>query len=112
MSLQHGPVFWEVYLGYHIGERISGPLVGTAPWTTYLETLWSLDGLWGVMLLSGLVLHVALDRGWTQRLISAAAMLTLIVVHASSTRLYHYFLPVVVLASVATAFAVQRHQQR
>jgi 4-amino-4-deoxy-L-arabinose transferase-like glycosyltransferase len=111
MTVTHGHSFWEVFLGYHVLDRAGGALVGAEPVTFYGETLWRLDGGFGVLLLSGLVAAVALRRSLTTALVVGTACVTLAAIHLSSTRLYHYLMPVIPLAAVALTVAAARRRE-
>jgi len=111
MTVAHGGVFWEVFLGYHVLDRAGGALVGQEPWTIYLETLWALDGLLGLGLLLGLVLAPVVRRSTFTALVAGTAWVTLIAIHGSSTRLYHYLMPVIPLAAICVAVLASRRRE-
>ena len=120
MSARHGADFWNTYLSYHVIGRASSALVGEDDPLVYLRLLAEQDGLVaGIMALGVLMacLRLAirprplspgpLALGW----IVAAILVTLVTLHLASTRLFHYLLPVVPLAAVATAASVDRVPQ-
>jgi len=111
MTVQHGGLFWEVFLGYHVMDRAEHALVGMAPLTMYVETMWALDGVLGLLLLLGLVGMVVWRRSVVSALVVGTAVVTLLAIHVSSTRLYHYVMPVVPLAAVAVAVLASRRRE-
>ncbi len=114
MTVRHGAAFWEVYLGYHVTERVGSALVGAPDASYYLTTALELDPLLTPVLLAGGLL--AIWTWWTTRadaapdaplgLVLGAAGLTLVAIHLAGTKLFHYLLPVVPLAAVATVAAL------
>lgn len=110
MTLAHGEVFWEVFLGYHVVARAGESLVGQAPWTVYLETLWELDGVLGVVLLLSVPAVVLVRRNVVTVSVATLAVVTLVTIHLASTRLYHYVMPVIPLAAVCLAIAASRRR--
>lgn len=111
MTMAHGQGFWEVFLGYHVVERAGGALVGADPMSLYLDTLWQLDGAFGALLLVGLLAALTVRRGVTTALVVGTAGVTLVVIHLSSTRLYHYLMPVIPLAAVALTIAAAKRKE-
>jgi 4-amino-4-deoxy-L-arabinose transferase-like glycosyltransferase len=110
MTFRYGGTFWESYLGYHVLARAGSSLVpGDGP-LTYATLAWQEDGMTSVLLLVGLAFGTWL---WHRRKDSCDALtlgltvwtawLTLALLHVAGTRLFHYLLPVVPLAAVATA---------
>ncbi len=110
MSLQHGGAFWDVFLGYHVLERAGASLVGSEPLSFYAETLWQLDGLFGAALILGIPTLLIVRRSDLTWLLASCALLTLVVIHASSTRLYHYLMPVIPLAALSLALVVSKER--
>jgi len=110
MSAHHGSEFWRVFLGYHVLERAGASLVGSEPLSFYLETLWELDGGFGLLLLSGLILAPFMRRGRLTWLLVSSALVTLLVIHLSSTRLYHYLMPVIPLAALSLAITLAKER--
>ena len=115
LTARHGASFWEVYLGYHVADRATSALVGAPSASYYLDTALDLDPLLTLVLLMGLVaftIHLVLRRRAGVEPASAAvvalAWLTLLAIHVAGTRLFHYALPVVPLAAIATAASLQR----
>lgn len=113
MTLRHGQEFWDVYLGYHVLDRASVALVGASDPLAFLKTAWEQDPTISLLLAAGLVGGTV--RAWTEmpgptRLTLGAvvgvAWVTLGGIQLSQTRLYHYLLPVVPLAAVATVAAL------
>ena len=111
MTATHGGAFWEVFLGYHVVDRAGGALVGADPMSLYADTLWQLEGAFGVLLIFGLVAAVVVRRGLMTGLVVGTACVTLAVIHVSSTRLYHYVMPVIPLAAVALSISVARRRE-
>ena len=108
MTWHHGGVFWEVFLGYHVVARAGEALVGSEGLSFYADTLWQLDGVFGVLVISGLLSAMVLRRGTLSWIVCATGLLTLAVIHLSSTRLYHYLMPVIPLGALALALSVAR----
>ena len=103
-TVRHGAAFWEGYVGYHVGERLTGHVV---PGLSLVETFEVLSRE-RLLLLAGLVgLGVAIARRLRSSLDRFAAIwlgLALLPVLASTTRLPHYLLPTVpALALLAVA---------
>ena len=120
MSLRHGADFWNTYLGYHVIGRASSALVGEDDPLYYLRVLAEQDGLIAGVLAIGvlmaclriLVRERPLESGplalsW----VVASIVVTLVTLHLASTRLFHYLLPVMPLAAVATTASVDRLPQ-
>lgn len=120
MSARHGEDFWNTYLGYHVIGRASTALVGQDDPLYYAQVLIEQEGLVAVLLVMGLVMASvrvllrsrpltpgALALAW----VVASAVVTLITLHVASTRLFHYLLPVIPLAAIATTASVDRVPQ-
>ena len=120
MTLRHGADFWNTYLGYHVIGRASSALVGEDDPLYYVRVLVEQDGLIAAILALGVLMACLrllvrprpLDSGplalaW----IVASIICTLITLHLASTRLFHYLLPVMPLAAIATAASVDRLPQ-
>ena len=108
MSTKHGAEFWEVFLGYHVVARAGDSLVGVESITFYIDTLWQLDGAFGVLMLLALLLAPWLKPTRVSWLSCGTGLLTLAIIHLSSTRLYHYLMPVIPLAALALTLTASR----
>jgi len=120
MTARHGADFWNTYLGYHVIGRASSALVGEDDPLYYIRVLAEQDGLIAGVMALGVMMAclriivrprplspAPLALAW----IVAAILVTLVTLHLASTRLFHYLLPVVPLAAVATVASVDRMPQ-
>jgi len=117
MSARHGGDFWNTYLGYHVLGRASEALVGDDDPLYYVRVFIEQDGLVAMVLGLGIVtacLRIVMRKRplnpdlLTLAWVVGGALVTLTVLHLASTRLFHYLLPVVPLASVAAVASVDR----
>jgi 4-amino-4-deoxy-L-arabinose transferase-like glycosyltransferase len=117
MTLRHGGGFWDTYLGYHVLGRAGAALVGDDDPFYYLKVAAEMESLLGAALALGVVLAGLrllirprplkpgpLALAW----VLGAVAVTAIVLHLASTRLFHYLLPIIPLAAVATTASVDR----
>jgi 4-amino-4-deoxy-L-arabinose transferase-like glycosyltransferase len=120
MSARHGADFWNTYLGYHVIGRASSALVGEDDALYYVRVLAEQDGLIASVMALGIMMAclrlVLRPRPFSRDLLAlawvvAAILVTLATLHLASTRLFHYLLPVMPLAAVATVASVDRMPQ-
>lgn len=108
MTAEHGSTFWEVYLGYHVAERAGLSLVGQEDLAFYMRSFFEVDGPVALLLMVGLVLAVwrRAGRETFTALVVGTALVTLVLLHLAGTKLYHYLMPVVPLAAVASVAVI------
>jgi len=112
MVLEHGSQFLDVYVGYHLLERASRAVVGSAGETTYLAWLVEREGVIGLLLVGGLV-SAAVGAARRERASLAALSLLLgasLPLALAETALPHYLtLAIPAAALLVAVFSDRMH---
>ena len=108
--IRHGNAFWSEYIGFNVLSRSSGSLFTQNDPLLYFRELWLNEGPTALLLAGGVA---ALSWRWlrqrqsTDRFLLLWLALVFLPLQFSSTRIYHYLLPVLpaLVLSVASGIA-------
>jgi 4-amino-4-deoxy-L-arabinose transferase-like glycosyltransferase len=104
--VRHGNAFWTEYIGFNVLQRAGGSLFTSSEPLFYLRELWSNEGLLLPLFFGGLaavVWRYVKRREAADRFLLLWLGVLLVPLQLSSTRIYHYLLPVLPVLALTAA---------
>lgn len=115
MTLRHGGEFWTEYLGFNVLERAASSVIFKPDPLHYLTHAMRFEGPLPYLLLGALVwsaARYARGRSREDRFLLLWAAIFFLPFQLSSTRLYHYLMPLLPALALMTGRALGPHLRR